>query len=730
MSLSSSLTGMSFSGISSGIDTESIISRLLLLDQAPIQRLQARQAELTQRLGLMSSFRAHMGSLSTAIAALGTPSAFQSMTATLGDSAIASASLGSSATAGSYALEVLSLAQSHKASSAGQASGTEALNLKGEVVLNGRTIQINEDDSLTAIAAKINATNAGVSANVIDGGAGNVFLSLTSKTSGADGAIRMADVSGAVLGTLGVLDANETLESQSYGFTTKTGAISDLLGAQDLDAGTFTLNGVDIAFDPATGSIEDLAAAINGSGSGASASIVTDASGKFRLQLSGVTSHADPDGLLHAVGLVQNGFANELVAAQNASFKVDGILLSSATNTATAIPGVTLTLKKVGSTTLEIAQDMEGIKSKLTEFVEKFNDLIAFVDANGSFDKESLETGALFGDTVVGGIEASLTNILYTQLKGNEGLFSSLSEVGISLNSDGKLEIDEIRLDAVLASDMTGLTSIFRSTGTTTVKALEYVGGTSNTKPSGEAGYQVFVTALAQKQISQAADAQAGPLAQAEVLTFTGPAFSGGSYEITLDTGMTQEQIIDRINGDSKLKGVLTASSDGGKLALTGKSYGTAAAYGVMSNVASGGSGWGSGTVVQAATDIAGTINGEDAVGAGQTLTGKAGNANTDGLQVKYTGVATGVIGTVTYSKGISDRVTGFIADVTESTNGLLTTNDKAIQDQIDGIADQISFRGDRIAAKRLVLQARFNRMEQIIAELQAQQARIAQFGQ
>ncbi len=730
MSLSSSLTGMSFSGISSGIDTESIISQLLQLDQAPIRRLQARQAELTQRLGLMSSFRGHMGSLSTAIAALGMPSAFQSMSATVGDSAVVSASVGASATAGSYALEVLSLAQSHKASSAGQASGSEALNLKGEFVLNGHTIQVNEDDSLTAVAAKINATNAGVNANVIDGGAGNVFLSFTSKTSGASGAIRMADVSGAVLGSLGVLDGSETLQTQSFGFTSKTGAIGDLLGAQDLDAGVFTLNGVDIAFDPVTGSLEDLASAINGSGSGASASVVTDTAGRFRLQLAGVTSHADPDALLHAVGLIQNGYQNQLVAAQDASFKVDGILLSSATNTASAIPGVTLTLKKVGTSTLEIAQDMESVKSKLTEFVDKFNDLIAFVGANGSFDKESLQTGALFGDTVVSGIEASLTNILYTQLKGNEGLFSSLSEVGISLNSDGKLEIDEARLDAVLASDLKGLTSIFRSTGTTTVKALEFVGGTSNTKPSGEAGYQVFITALAQKQVSQASDAQAAPLAQPEVLTFTGAAFGGGSYEITLDAGLTQDQIVDRINNDPKLKGLVAASSNSGKLELTGKSYGTAAAFGVMSNVASGGTGWGSGTVVQSSADVAGTINGEEAVGAGQTLTGKAGNSNTDGLQVKYTGSTTGVMGTVTYSRGISDRVTGFIADVTESTNGLLTTNDKAIQDQIDGIAAQIIFRGDRIDAKRLVLQARFNRMEQIVAELQAQQAGIAQFGQ
>jgi flagellar hook-associated protein 2 len=318
--------------------------------------------------------------------------------------------------------------------------------------------------------------------------------------------------------------------------------------------------------------------------------------------------------------------------------------------------------------------------------------------------------------------------VLFTQLKGNDGLLKSLGDIGITLNSDGKLQVDDARLDGLVASDLTAISSVFRSTGTTSIKELSFIGGTSKTKPSGTPGYEIFISALAQKLSAGAVDAQAGPLAQQEVLTFSGAAFSGGSYEIVLDVGMTQSQIVDKINGDAKLKGIMTASTVGGKLQLDAKDFGTAAAFDVMSNVATGGSGWGAGVVLQAAADIQGTINGEEAVGAGLILTGKAGNTNTDGLQVKYTGSTTGVIGNVTYAAGISDLMTGIVAQLTDSANGFLTNNDKGIQDQIDGIAKQISFKEEQLDAFRAILQARFNRMEMAIAELQAQQARIASF--
>lgn len=740
MALGSSLTGISFSGISSGIDTESIISRLLLLEQSPIQRLQAQQAQLTSKLGLMSAFRAKLGSLSSSIGSLSAASAFKSISISSSDNAVATATGNASSALGIYDLAVLKLAQSHKISSAGQASVSDPLGFSCDIVVNGHVIAVEAADTLKTLATKINGTGSGVAANVIDGGSGNAFLSLTSSRSGASGAIQIADVNGTVLSDLGILNGNESVQG-SYGFSSATEPLGNLLGFTTGPAGSFQLNGVTINADFSTDSLQDVADAINSSGSGATAevkSITVGGATKQQLVLTDVTSHSDDNGLLHSIGVIQNGYQSQLVAAQDAEYKLDGILLKSSTNTVeNVIPGVTVTLKKAADgagalTTLTVGQDTESIRKKIDDFVNQFNGLIDFVRTNTAFNKDSFDTGALFADPAVSRIEAAITDVLFTQLKGNDGLLSSLADIGIGLNSDGKLEVDEARLNGLLETNIDGISSVFRSTGITTVKQLEFIGGTSKTKPSGAAGYQVNITALAQKLSLGGIEAQAGPLAQQEVLSFSGAAFGGGSYEIVLSAGMTQAEVIDRINNDPKLKSLMTANVSGGKLQLDSKEFGTGAAFSVTSNVAApnGGTGWGTGNILQAAANVAGTINGEPAIGSGQVLTGAGGNANTDGLQIRFTGNTLGNIGTVTYAQGVSDLMTGLVSGLTDSANGYLTNNDKGLQDQIDGIAKQITFRQDQLAAKKAILQARFNRMEQMIAELQAQQARIASFGQ
>jgi len=81
--------------------------------------------------------------------------------------------------------------------------------------------------------------------------------------------------------------------------------------------------------------------------------------------------------------------------------------------------------------------------------------------------------------------------------------------------------------------------------------------------------------------------------------------------------------------------------SDSGILEVAHKEYGSGYGFqfssstaGVLSKTA------GELDVSDAGTDIKGTINGESALGDGQTLTGMEGTANVDGLQVRYLGQA------------------------------------------------------------------------------------------
>ena len=110
--------------------------------------------------------------------------------------------------------------------------------------------------------------------------------------------------------------------------------------------------------------------------------------------------------------------------------------------------------------------------------------------------------------------------------------------------------------------------------------------------------------------------------------------------------------------------------------------------------------------------DVAGTINGEPATGDGQFLTGNSGNATTDGLQIRVTATTTGVIGTVTVTRGIADQVFQLVQRFTDSINGALTDETKNIQQQIDEIKQRISAFDEAMQRRANDLRAQFTRME------------------
>lgn len=139
--------------------------------------------------------------------------------------------------------------------------------------------------------------------------------------------------------------------------------------------------------------------------------------------------------------------------AQNAEIEIDGILATSASNTFTnAIQDVELVVKSVTPTdnnaALSIATDKAGVEENIKEFISSYN---ALVDRMASLTKGRTlaadgktvekEGGALSGDAMVRGINSQLRSILGSNISGADNGFSTLYSIGITFNSDGKLEI-------------------------------------------------------------------------------------------------------------------------------------------------------------------------------------------------------------------------------------------------------------------------------------------------
>ncbi len=131
--------------------------------------------------------------------------------------------------------------------------------------------------------------------------------------------------------------------------------------------------------------------------------------------------------------------------------------------------------------------------------------------------------------------------------------------------------------------------------------------------------YAVEITTAAERANVQNGTAQSANLASAETLTINGVA-------ITLNAGLSQSEVIDRINEFTAQTGVI-AENNGGNTRLVSTNYGSNASISVVSDVAAAANSSGFGTTVQNDTgvDVAGTIGGAAATGVGTVLTATEG---------------------------------------------------------------------------------------------------------
>lgn len=739
--------GISFGGISSGIDTESIIARILQLERQPIQRLLIQKGQLTNRQTAVDQYKSLVGNVRTAAQTLNAASTFQLVQAASSDSAVATITAGTGALPGIYDLAVSRLAQTHKLASAAQTDATTALNLSGTFLVNGKAVTVQTNDSLTAIATKINEAGAGVTASIINGGSGNTFLTITANSSGADNKVALSDVaSGTVMSSLGFLSGAASIRkaitngAESIALADSVSTIGSLLNVT-VPPSTIQINGTNVSVDFANDSLADLASRITANVPNVTATVVSaEQNGEtvYKLQIVGdsaTPTFTDENRVLENIGILQTAFGNELLAAQDAQFTLDGVSLTSTSNTVTnIISGATITLLKADAvtppkTTLSLTRDNEAIRNKVQELADAYNAVVDFLKSAASFDSETLESGPLFGNSTVSLIQEQMARALLQSPDGVTGPYRNLLAIGVNFDSSGKMTLDTAKFDEALATNLKNVTDLFVEAGRIDDPDIQFISATSKTKPSGLVGYTVNITQLATQGTMTAGVAFTGTSSQEETLTFGGTLFGNAEYNLTVPAGTTIDTLIALINQDAKLKDHVVASKTASnELVLTSKRYGSPGNFTVQSNLpaASDNSGIGDSLISVTGLDVAGTINGEAATGSGQILKGDAGNANTDGLSILVKGGSTGDRGQLIFTKGAASVVEEALDVALDFVNGFLTSETNAIQAQIDDINDRVARIEENLLRREEFLRRQFNAMEEAVAALQAQSAQLA----
>lgn len=313
--------------------------------------------------------------------------------------------------------------------------------------------------------------------------------------------------------------AASTAATGSYGVTVIWLAQAHRIASSGLAAETSTVGSSsgDFSFQVGSGSVttvavtaattlQELRDAINAANGDAEASIINDGS-LYRLVLTSknpgaanaITVTANITALGFPSGPVVGG--TTLQAAQNASFSIDGLPMTSSDNVIeSAITGVSITFKKAGSATLSVTGDREAIRKQIEDFVGAYNGVVSHVSSNAYYDTSSNTSGTFTGESTARDVVTRLKTIVGTRVAGLPEDMRLLAQIGIKTGKDGTLSIDGTVLDAALSSDLSGVADLFTTTGGVANGIYDYIDdvtdSVSGALPLRTKGLQKIVTGI------------------------------------------------------------------------------------------------------------------------------------------------------------------------------------------------------------------------------------------
>ncbi len=491
------------------------------------------------------------------------------------------------------------------------------------------------------------------------------------------------------------------------------------------------LPGGSITIDSSNNTLAGIRDAINSANLGVSASIINDGSGSpYRLVLNSTAGGANSELKISVSGdaAVQSLLAHdpagtqnmtEVTTGRNALATVNGIAVQSPTNTLSeVVDGTSFTLSKTGSTTVTLGNDVGQAGTSVLNFVKAYNALRIQLNALTKFDTANpTNNGALAGDVSTKMLINQVTDVL-GQAIGN-GTYQSLGSIGVTMDKEGTLSIDDKKLDAAVLKSSAQVAALFAGTGTATDSLLKVSAFSKSTQAG---NYAINVTQLA-SQGTLKGSAAADTTIQSGVNDSLAVTLTGITTNITVPAGSytpqsLATQIQSQINASPALQKakveVQIGADANGVLTFTDRQYGSVSTVSVSGNGAA--SLLGGSPTATAGRDVQGTINGAAATGSGQNLYGATGTA-AEGLTVQVTGGGLGDRGTVTIQRGYAAQL-HTVAGNLLSSDGMVQNATDALNSSIGSLTNQISRMQQRLDAKQALYYAQFNALSKVVASM------------
>lgn len=186
------MASVSSLGVGSGLDLETMVTKLMSAERAPIDALTTKITSTQTKISLFGSLNTKLSALQTAAETLQFPSRLAATKATSGDTALYTATSAFGAANGTYGIEVTQLATTQKSFTQEYVAGTTfAPGSLSFTVAGTAAAAIDFNDAgktsytLNEVRDKINSANIGVTATVINTTNGGQRMVLTGNNSGA-----------------------------------------------------------------------------------------------------------------------------------------------------------------------------------------------------------------------------------------------------------------------------------------------------------------------------------------------------------------------------------------------------------------------------------------------------------------------------------------------------------------------------------------------------------------
>jgi flagellar hook-associated protein 2 len=498
-SISTSTGAISVGGLASGIDTNSLVEKLVSVEQQKVTAIQVKQANKQLALTNLGTLQGMLGTLSEKATAVSTKKSFNLFTANTTDPKVATITGSGDGVEGKIGVTVHQMAASWKVASASQESATDAMKLSGKLHISKSiaalklggspdTVEVDVDakDSLQAVADKINTTTGiGVTATVVNFG-GEVRLMMSSTDSGCDSFTVSEDTGGTFLSGIGLVSSSTTREVSDFLLRDVSGeaaTTSSTLGSLYCGVGKNNIAATDtlsLAWTkgPGAGNVTVNAATITGGAKSdltqvTVAELATWLSAKtgasFELDSSGELVATDSSGLpfTFSMAMGQNSsgtlslgdshdcqsWANILQEGRQALYTMDGLPVSSSTNEdSETLSGATITLLGVSEnpnkeTTLSLSKDTAGIQKKVQDVLDSYNALQDYIKQETTSKVQSkkdssgmamnqVTPGSLSYDTAVEGLARRLRDMLTTPVGTLEGKTKFTSLASVGITTD------------------------------------------------------------------------------------------------------------------------------------------------------------------------------------------------------------------------------------------------------------------------------------------------------